>query len=96
MTVSFARRALRDLEEIFDYVAADSPEAAERVRRAILDAISIIAARPYLGIKNARAPNMRSKLVFRYPYRIHYLVQENGIFVVHIRHSSRKPWSGER
>ena len=96
MKVGFARRAQRDLEEIFDYIAVDNPQAAQRVRRAILDAIALVAARPYIGIKNARAPNMRSKLVSRYPYRVHYLIQENEIFVVHVRHTARRPWSGER
>jgi toxin ParE1/3/4 len=58
MNVGFSRRALRDLEEIFDYIAIDNPQAAQRVRKAILEAISLVASRPYLGIKNARAPNL--------------------------------------
>jgi plasmid stabilization system protein ParE len=43
MKVGFSRRAKRDLEEIFDYIAADNPEAAKRVRRAILDTVELIA-----------------------------------------------------
>jgi toxin ParE1/3/4 len=96
MNVGFSRRAKRDLEEIFDYIATDNPEAARRVRRAILDAIELAATRPYLGIKNARSPELRSRLVTRYPYRVHYMIREKEIFIVHIRHSSRQSWHGER
>jgi len=94
MKVGFSRRAKRDLEEIFDYIATDNPAAAQRVRRAILDTVEVIATRPYLGIKNARSRELRSRLVTRYPYRVHYLVGDKEIFIVHIRHSAREPWAG--
>jgi toxin ParE1/3/4 len=96
MNVGFSKRARRDLEEIFDFIAGDNPAAARRVRRAILDTIELAASRPYLGIKNARSPDLRSRLVTDYPYRVHYLIRERDIFVVHIRHTARQPWSGER
>src|SRR6266851_4807560 len=43
MNVGFSRRARRDLEEIFDYIASDNPEAARRVCRAILDTIKLVS-----------------------------------------------------
>jgi toxin ParE1/3/4 len=76
--------------------AADNPAAAERVRQAILEAIDLVAGRPYIGIRNARATDLRSKLVSRYPYRVHYLVRESGIIVVHIRLTARQPWTGDQ
>jgi len=91
MTLRFTPRARDDLREIMDYIAKDNPVGADRVGRAIFDACARIAARPYLGIRNARAPELRSRLVTRYPYRIHYFVGDADVWIVHIRHSARRP-----
>ena len=64
--VRYTRRARDDLQEIFDYIATDNPGAARRARQAIFDAAQLVASRPYTGIKNARAADLRSKLVARY------------------------------
>ena len=91
MTLRFTPRARDDLREIMDYIAKDNPVDADRVGQAIFDACALIAARPYLGIRNARAPELRSRLVKRYPYRIHYFVENANVWIVHIRHSARRP-----
>jgi len=96
MRVRYTPRSRGDLEEIVAYIASDNPLAAQRVRRAILDAIELVAAYPYIGIKNARAPELRSWLVSRYPYRVHYQLSEGEVWIVHIRHAARRPWGGER
>ena len=54
MTLRFTPRARDDLREIMDYIAKENPAGADRVGRAIFDACALIAARPYLGICNAR------------------------------------------
>ena len=91
MTLRFTPRARDDLREIMDFIAKEDPAAADRVGRAIFDTAALVAARPYIGIRNARAPELRSRLVMRYPYRIHYLVQDANVWIVHIRHSARRP-----
>jgi plasmid stabilization system protein ParE len=91
MTVRFTPRARDDLREILEYIAKENPAGAERVGRAILDTTALIAARPHLGIRNAKAPGLRSRLVTRYPYRIHYFVENADVWIVHIRHSARRP-----
>ena len=91
MTLRFTPRARDDLREIMDYIAKDNPVGADRMGRAIFDACALIAARPYLGIRNARARELRSRLVTRYPYRIHYFVEDADVWIVHIRHSARRP-----
>jgi hypothetical protein len=35
---------------------------------------------------------MRSILVPKYQYRIHYEVRDTTISIVHIRHTARGPW----
>jgi toxin ParE1/3/4 len=96
MTVRYTARARADLRDIFDYISNDDPDAARRVRRAIFDAIQLIAARPSIGIQNVKDAGMRSKLVLRYPYRVHYRVDGVDVWIVHVRHTARRPWEGER
>jgi len=91
MTVRFTPRARDDLREILEYIAKENAAGAERVGRAIFDTTALIAARPHLGIRNAKAPGLRSRLVTRYPYRIHYFVENADVWIVHIRHSARRP-----
>src|SRR5713226_6261274 len=79
MTLQFTPRARNDLREILEYIAKENPAAADRVGRAIFDAITRIAARPRLGIRNAKAPELRGRLVARYPYRIHYFVEDANV-----------------
>jgi toxin ParE1/3/4 len=91
MTLQFTPRARDDLRQIIDYIAKENLAGADRVSRAIFAACALIAARPHLGIRNARAPELRSRLVSRYPYRIHYFVEDADVWIVHIRHSARRP-----
>jgi plasmid stabilization system protein ParE len=57
MKVRFSRRALRDLEEIADYITADSPSAGVRARGAIVRIVDLVSKHPYIDIENARDPN---------------------------------------
>ena len=91
MTLQFTPRAGDDLRDIMQYIAREDPAAADRVGRAIFDTAALIARRPHLGIRNARAPKFRSRLVTQYPYRIHYFVEDADVWIVHIRHSARRP-----
>jgi hypothetical protein len=71
------------IETIFGKSSNTSPG---KTRRLIL-----IARRPYLGIRNAKNAKFRSRLATRYPYRIHYFVEDADVWIVHIRHSARRP-----
>lgn len=95
MTPRFTRRALNDLRDILEYIAKENPAAADRVRVAFLDAIKLVGTPPHLGMRNSKAPELRSRLVTRYPYRIHYRVEGAEVWIVHIPHSARRPWNGE-
>lgn len=92
MKVRITRRARGDLRDIFNFIAKDNREAAVRVRKAILDLIELIARRPYLGPQNARAAELRSMLVSRYQYRVHYRIGSDEVSIVHIRHTARRPF----
>jgi plasmid stabilization system protein ParE len=91
MTLRFTPRGRDDLREIMQYISRENPAATDRVGRAIFETATLIARRPHLGIRNARSPKFRSRLVTQYPYRIHYFVEDADVWIVHIRHSARRP-----
>jgi toxin ParE1/3/4 len=87
-------RAAQDLEEICHVIAADNPEAAERVRLTILDTADLLAQHPGIGrrilnagprhadIRWVAVPKYRDYLVFYRPY-------EGTVMVARILHAAR-------
>jgi len=47
--VTWTSRALRDIEDIGDYIAQENPAAAERVTTRIFEQIDLLQELPYLG-----------------------------------------------
>src|SRR5689334_5587312 len=92
MKVRLAPRARADLRAIREHYLDYSPTTADNVRQAIVHAINLVAARPDIGIRNRVMPDVFSKLVSRYPFRVHYRLRGDVLEVVHIRHTSRRAW----
>lgn len=89
MRLRYTPQARSDIVSIADYILEYNPDAALRVRNAIQNGIILIARYPNLGALNAYRPGTRSRVVARYPYRIHYAVTSEAIIILHIRHTSR-------
>jgi toxin ParE1/3/4 len=89
--VRFTPRAESDLAEILDFPVPLSPEGARRVAASLEVAIRIIANHPF-GARKTGRPLLFVKIVRRYPYKIFYRVRDDAIEIVHIRHTSRRPW----
>ena len=49
-----------------------------------------------MGSERTDNPDIRVKVVRRYRYRIFYrIVEAETVEIVHVRHTSRRPWAGE-
>lgn len=92
MTVRYTPRARSDLKAIFEFIAKDNRQAAASVVDAIRRTVGLIGDRPYIGIKNARDPRFRSRRVPGLPFRVHYTIGERDVLILHVRHTSRRPW----
>jgi len=83
--------AAQDITEIWDFIAADNPQAARRVRQEILDAIRSFVSLPHLG-------HVRVDLTAR-PLRFHtvrdylivYAPDEKPLVVIAVLHGRRHP-----
>jgi plasmid stabilization system protein ParE len=64
-----APRAINDLSDIWDYIAVDSVEAANRAELAILSACGALARHPLLGSKRSEVTSLpvRFWTVTRFP-----------------------------
>ena len=90
----FSLKAERDLEDIFQYIASDNPNAAERVRQTILNTADFLAQHPELGrhirkasprhakIRWSIVPKFRNYLVFYEPY-------QETIMVIRVLHAAQ-------
>jgi plasmid stabilization system protein ParE len=84
-------QAYADLDEIWEYIAADSIEAADRVREEIYEAIQSLVPFPYIGHSrpDLTARPLRFQLVR--DYVIAYAPDEKPLAVVAVLHGRRSP-----
>lgn len=80
--------ASADLEDIWLFIAQDSPDAADRFIRTIVSRFPTLASLPYLGRQREElAARLRSFPVGN--YLIFYRPMDDGIEVVRILHGAR-------
>jgi plasmid stabilization system protein ParE len=83
--------ALRDLEDIWEYIAQDNPDAADRVIDELFNALDTLAASPRVGL---RRPDLTSRPLRFWPvrsYLIAYVPEEQPLEVVAVLHGRRSP-----
>jgi toxin ParE1/3/4 len=96
MKIQYRAQALGDIDQIHRYIEARSPIGARNVLRAVYAGIHLIAEQPYASQRTS-LPNLRVKVVRRYRYKIFYsVIDDDTVEIVHIRHTSRRPWSPDR
>ena len=96
MRIRYSPRATKDLASIHQYLTEHSPTGAINVMAAILAAIEFVRRNP-LAAEVTTIRGVRGKVVRRHRFKVFYRVLAEGdvIEVVHVRHTSRKPWSGQ-
>jgi toxin ParE1/3/4 len=96
MKLVYSRRALADLDRIAAYYADNaSPAIAETIERRLSDVIDRIFRAPEAAPRLSQRSRVRVVAVVRYPFRIFYRVRNDAVDILHIRHTSRRPLSGE-
>ena len=96
MKVEYTKRAVADLREISansrvafgDWVA----EALAARIRAVVDRIS---QEPLSAPEVEQRPGLHVAPLVRYPFKVFYRVLDDRVKIVHIRHTSRRPWRGQ-
>jgi addiction module RelE/StbE family toxin len=89
MKIVWSRRAMRHLTHVRDYIAKDSPKAAQEVATRILEAVERLADYPNLG-RPGRKPGTRELVVPHTPYVIPYRVRGERVEVIAVFHGSQR------
>lgn len=80
-----------DLQEIADYIAAESPDAAGRVINKIFDAIEMLAPFPHQGYRRPDLTSRPLRFWRVHNYLIAYAPDEHPLWVVAVMHGHRSP-----
>ncbi len=92
MKLRWAQRAIRSLDEAYDYIALDNPRAAARIVQRLDTAAQQLVLFPMMGRQGMR-PKTREWVVVGTPFILVYRVDRNHISIVALLHGSRD-WLG--
>ena len=91
MKLRFTPRATRDLAGIADYIREHNPQAALRVRSAILESLQNLAVFPRLG-RRQEVEGVRKVVTRRYPYLVYYTIDDSAdeVVILAIQHPAQE------
>ena len=91
MKLRLTRRAAQDLANIADYIRKKNPQAALRVRAAILESLQNLVLFPQVG-RQQKVEGVRKLVTRRYPYLVYYTADESAeeIIIITIQHPARE------
>jgi toxin ParE1/3/4 len=87
--LTWSRPALRDLEEIAEYIALNSPSAASRYVRKVFGAVERLKRYPNSGRRPEELRSTPYREVIVPPCRVFYRADENDVFILHVMRSER-------
>lgn len=93
MRVRWLRKALANLDEEADYIAADNPAAAGRLVLRILAEVELLRESPAMG-RAGRVSGTRELIVAGTPYIVPYRVRDEVVEILRVFHGARK-WPGK-
>ena len=80
---------MADLDEIAEYIALDSPEAASRFVQKVFDRVERLEAFPKSGKRPPELGETPHREVVVAPCRILYRAEKDKVYIVHIMRSER-------
>jgi plasmid stabilization system protein ParE len=87
----FHPEAALDLDEIWEYIADDNLDAADRVIADILASIDVLLAFPYQGHTRPDLTSRPLRFTVAHQYLIAYAPEEKPLWIVAVMHGRRSP-----
>jgi plasmid stabilization system protein ParE len=88
---AFHPEALFDLDEIWEFIRADSLDAADRVIAEILESIEAVVTTPNRGQRRPHLTSQPLRFILVREYLIAYAPEERPLWVVAVIHGRRSP-----
>ena len=89
MTVEFSKRALRDLDDIWERIAADDVAAADRVEAELEATIELLGKQPGIGHTREDLAPPTYRFLAVYSYLIVHRITGRRVRIVRIVHGAR-------
>ena len=89
MTIVWSPRAIEHLSYLRAFIARDNPNAADRIARALLEAVERLAELPNLG-RPGRVAGTRERVVTGTPYVIAYRLRSDRLEIIAVFHGRQK------
>ncbi len=88
MKIKWLRKALRNLEQAYEYISRENPAAARQTVQKIQSAVNQLANYPSMG-RPGRVESTR-ELITTTSYIVAYRVRGNVIEILRVLHTSRR------
>jgi toxin ParE1/3/4 len=89
MKLRITRTAVRDVAEIWHYIALDSTDAADRVRNDLEAAMRKLAEMPGMGHQRTDVKNPAYRFWRVYAYLIAYRLEGQTLYISRVIHGAR-------
>lgn len=88
--IVYAPVAVQDLEDVFDYISQDNPEAAAKVAKEIEETVALLPEFPFMGrtLNEAGLSGHRALVIGN--YLAFYTVSDKEIQIRRILHGARR------
>jgi len=95
MKVEYTNRATRDLLNIASISRQQfGDSAAAEIEQLVRKLVEQIRANPRSRPNVVGRPQVHVAALVRYPFKMFYRVLEDRIRILHVRHTSQRPWEG--
>jgi toxin ParE1/3/4 len=89
MRVKWTRKALLNLSDAVEFIAADKPTSSTDVALKIWNAAKMLARQPGMG-RPGRVTGTRELVIPGLPYVLPYVEKEGAVFILRVMHTSMK------
>jgi plasmid stabilization system protein ParE len=96
-TVEITRRALADLERLFDFIAAENPRKAREQILSVRKAFELLGDHPLLGrtAEDGRRELILSRGRYGYIAKYRWLPDEDVVLILAVRHQLEAGYAGD-
>ena len=87
--VKWTCKALDNLDNAIEFIAADKPMAATKVAAEIWTAAQMLSEQPGMG-RPGRVPGTRELVISGLPYILPYVEKDGTVFILRVMHTSMR------
>ena len=89
MRIRWLKKAAMDLEDLYEYIASDNPNAAGKEVEKVVEYVELLKDNPAMG-RAGRVPHTRELVIPGTPYITAYRIKNNDLQILRVIHGARK------